>query len=302
MNTQKPASLTRSRLTGFTLIELLVVIAIISILAAILFPVFATAREKARQIGCINNLHQLGMAVTMYEGDFDDRLPGCADGPTGVDQYGGWVYMTSFDNNYGTGSKFNVTLGSLYPYVKSTGAYVCPDDAKAQNKAGDFGSSLSTALSYAINGCVLQPQSYKPLNNTNVCPGLPLSSIQTTTDTALFVEEAAGQNPITPNMVCINGATGTTDDGYFEDNGDAGHITITVKGKSVAIFSGTNCFSSRHELGSSVLFVDNHAKWLPFNVLLKTNTAAGTATYAYQVLTGSTGSTPSCQAGAADPV
>jgi len=60
---------------GFTLIELLVVIAIIAILAAILFPVFARAREKARQTSCLSNMKQLGLAVLMYAGDYDERLP-----------------------------------------------------------------------------------------------------------------------------------------------------------------------------------------------------------------------------------
>ena len=63
------------RRTGFTLIELLVVIAIIAILAAILFPVFAKAREKARQASCQSNLKQIGLAVTMYYGDYDETLP-----------------------------------------------------------------------------------------------------------------------------------------------------------------------------------------------------------------------------------
>ena len=61
--------------TGFTLIELLVVIAIIAILAAILFPVFAKAREKARQTNCMNNLKNLGTAIMMYAQDYDELYP-----------------------------------------------------------------------------------------------------------------------------------------------------------------------------------------------------------------------------------
>src|SRR5690349_10744742 len=69
-----------SRRPAFTLIELLVVIAVIAVLAAILFPVFSQAREKARQTTCNSNLRQLGMALAMYRADYDERNPGPADG------------------------------------------------------------------------------------------------------------------------------------------------------------------------------------------------------------------------------
>src|SRR6201988_4702864 len=89
---------TRNR--GFTLIELLVVIAIIAILAAILFPVFAQAREKARQASCLSNMKQIGLGMTMYVQDYDETFPcnpwngqpvGTAD-----NDYGKPTYVTRF--------------------------------------------------------------------------------------------------------------------------------------------------------------------------------------------------------------
>ncbi|NLO04745.1 MAG: prepilin-type N-terminal cleavage/methylation domain-containing protein, partial [candidate division WS1 bacterium] len=78
------------RRKGFTLIELLVVIAIIAILAAILFPVFARAREKARQTSCLSNLKQISLAVIMYTQDYDDRMPGRACAWNAATQTGYW--------------------------------------------------------------------------------------------------------------------------------------------------------------------------------------------------------------------
>jgi prepilin-type N-terminal cleavage/methylation domain-containing protein len=101
------------RKTAFTLIELLVVIAIIAILAAILFPVFSQAREKARTISCLSNCRQLGLAITMYADDHDEAYPcSCMQGMMGMEM----ANMQSW-------------LDTTQPYIKNWGIFRCPSDS-----------------------------------------------------------------------------------------------------------------------------------------------------------------------------
>ncbi len=95
---------------GFTLIELLVVIAIIAILAAILFPVFQKVRENARKASCQSNLKQLGLAIVQYTQDSDELQPPAWSSPDGT-----WANKTLRWSDV------------IYPFVKSTGAFTCPD-------------------------------------------------------------------------------------------------------------------------------------------------------------------------------
>jgi len=105
---------------AFTLIELLVVIAIIAVLAAILFPVFATAREKARQASCASNLRQLGLATLMYLQDYDETYP--------LYQYDDCQGFTCYQYWFGlrTATGWDKTRGLLYPYMKNGAIQRCP--------------------------------------------------------------------------------------------------------------------------------------------------------------------------------
>ncbi len=119
---------------GFTLIELLVVIAIIAILAAILFPVFARAREKARQTSCLSNMKQLLTGALMYCSDYDDNLFGHIQG-------------TRSDFHPPTEPYLNWPQ-QVYPYVKNDQVFVCP--SKAQN-TWTYGTSRDNYLGYGMN-------------------------------------------------------------------------------------------------------------------------------------------------------
>ena len=180
-----------SQAKGFTLIELLVVIAIIAILAAILFPVFAKAREKARQISCASNLRQLGLAILQYAQDNDESLPSSTDGTAGAGQTGGWVFYTVFADSPGA---FDVTRGSIYPYTKSAQVYVCPSDSYGQ-ASGD---------SYAINSCVVSAT--EGANGYRV--GRNLAAFDDTSLWMLLCEEADTGG-------AVDAGTGSTNDGYF---------------------------------------------------------------------------------------
>jgi prepilin-type N-terminal cleavage/methylation domain-containing protein len=128
---------------GFTLIELLVVIAIIAILAAILFPVFAQAREKARQTSCLSNCKQIALAFQMYQQDYDGNYTW--QGPRLGDDIADFMAPTARPN-WGA---------QLMPYMKSPKMYICPSARPSIfGKQFPWGPATEiSASSYFMNGC-----------------------------------------------------------------------------------------------------------------------------------------------------
>jgi prepilin-type N-terminal cleavage/methylation domain-containing protein/prepilin-type processing-associated H-X9-DG protein len=233
---------------GFTLIELLVVIAIIAILAAILFPVFAKAREKARQITCASNEKQLGLAFVQYSQDNDETYP-----------------QGSNTNTWGQG-----WAGQIYSYVKSTGAFKCPDDSASPV------SSSTSVVSYCYN--------------KNLTPNLGFSSIAGLTAPAntVLLCEAVGAGDV--NLTNPPSSDTTSPDAFGIDNydgsgqWDTGYLLGTqAKPWNNHIKSPTG----RHTDGSNFLLCDGHVKWLNIS-----NVSTGYTAQAADCNTRSASSTP----------
>ncbi len=187
--------------TGFTLIELLVVIAIIALLAAILFPVFASAREKARQTTCLSNEKQLGLGILQYTQDYDEAWPsGIGHGPSCVPSTG--AGCTVLD---GAG-----WAGQVYTYVKSINVYTCPDDLTIPNPYA------GTTCSYGFNANLSQSPSMANAASPYYYASNPIpnfvstAKLQSSAKTVLLYE-AAG---VSANILEKPGVTN-----YFQSGG-----------------------------------------------------------------------------------
>jgi len=235
-----------SRKDGFTLIELLVVIAIIAILAAILFPVFAKARAKARQTACLSNMKQLGLALVQYTSDYDEAMP-----------YAQLFLDIPGDGGNPPGWSFTDWRQLIYPYVKSMDAYVCPDNPSnaVVNANTQVASNLKFTTSYAVNMTsatlptwVSVGWKYAPFtenyvwNNTlyNPTPANVLLSSITNPSTTIAVLEN-----IRPGYAIM----GLTDTG-----------NVNCKINNVA--TGYSCLFAGHTGMTNYIFCDGHVKSL----------------------------------------
>lgn len=210
---------------GFTLIELLVVVAIIGILAAILFPVFARARENARRASCMSNLKQIGLGMMMYVQDYDGHFPGAMVGIPGAPSGSGRVVCPT-DNGKPCGLFVTTTSGYtkhfkswmdvIYPYVKSTQLFVCPS-------AGDPESVPSYGYNRGINRWGLGSS---PVTQSQIEQGAEL---------VMLMDCHYSYAPFALN-------TGTTTGSWYGRSGDKRFVP--------------------HFQGANFAFADGHVKWI----------------------------------------
>lgn len=229
----------QARHQAFTLIELLVVIAIISILAAILFPVFARARENARRTSCLSNIKQMGLAAMQYVQDYDETFPqyGYAV-PSGTVLPDGviWAGTTAAPNIYWP--------QLLFPYHKSIQVFWCPSSSNFTNGVG--GRPVPINGQYGANVRVIVASTNGPLK------------IAAITDSA-------------STYLVMDWGTYYAQDGHADtSSGGWGYLPgMGSIGGNCASTSTTrsDCDNGRHFDGVNVGFADGHAKWLKSSVL-----------------------------------
>ena len=232
------------RKKGFTLIELLVVIAIIAILAAILFPVFAKAREKARQASCQSNMKQIGLGFVQYTQDYDEKYPPGLATAAGAADGTGWA-------------------GQLYQYTKSTGIFHCPDDATQATGA-------YYPISYAYNSNFVPNCSDGSLAITNAALNAPAGTV-------LLAECQGVQAPVTApevnaTITALQGVSPAGNGYNFSStyagtsnaaNSSTGYVTGPI-GASYSTATTLNFITVNgvHTNGANYLLADGHVKFL----------------------------------------
>jgi prepilin-type N-terminal cleavage/methylation domain-containing protein/prepilin-type processing-associated H-X9-DG protein len=243
---KRPRAKARTSISaGFTLIELLVVIAIIAILAAILFPVFARARENARRASCQSNLKQLGLGIIQYAQDYDEKMP-----------------VTNL-STASCGDTLGAGWGTrIFAYVKSNQVFVCPSDS-------GYVDSGYTRVSYAYNSSIGGANSSRAISGA-------MSAMNSSALTVLLFEASHSEMPdgwseatlaSDPSNSYTNVGTPASYGRSFASTAGCNTATIFATGTPLGGVSVTasdstvNLNEGRHLSGANYLLADGHVKW-----------------------------------------
>ena len=233
--------------TAFTLIELLVVIAIIAILAAILFPVFARARENARRASCQSNLKQFGIATIQYTQDYDGYYPFIFNN-NGTNIPGG-----SWNNPGNTSATLWFFPQLLYPYHKSTQIFNCPngDPEEADHPwRGHYGANTLICTD--------------PRSMTATVPIFPAHESEFTVVSQTYLYMDCGDyraNPYRGNIERPNGSI------YLPGTGPGSAVDLPAQTAAVSDYAKSDFGSGRHFDGVNMAFADGHVKFLKSEVV-----------------------------------
>jgi prepilin-type N-terminal cleavage/methylation domain-containing protein/prepilin-type processing-associated H-X9-DG protein len=234
---------------AFTLIELLVVMAIIAILASILFPVFARARENARRTSCLSNLKQVGLALMQYTQDFDESYPAYQAGGMGANPPGGtWSLGTDSSGNY-----IWAWPQILYPYHKSIQVMNCPSGA------GDVYANRPIRGNYGANINLIGPSSAVVKIASVAAP----ANTYAVMDAGYYIMYTAYATPSSSSARAQYGY-------YLPGIGELGNACNPnldgATGTTYDLLKG-DCVDGRHFSGVNMAFADGHVKWLKTSVV-----------------------------------
>jgi len=219
---------------GFTLIELLVVIAIIALLAAILFSIFVSAKERGRQAYCCNNLKQLSMAFAQYCSDYEGVMPsGCANLSNPHVEWTGSEYCRQPD--------VDVTKGQIWDYVRNRKVYVCPSD-EGIKAVGVIGQPTNFPFSYSLNEEISSIYGATGIDRHKARLKIEPETSGRAAKVLLLIHENRQNPKITTSGI---------NDGYFMWKTDYNDLPSKIH------FDGTTCS-----------YVDGHVKWISYNQLL----------------------------------